>query len=140
MEHDCEEFARKNVPWEVDTSFKHYSLARVTILGFYRTEETIVAFIHHIVEAAVNLEEIRIRENVAFRCVICGHMEPPLLGQGSRKRTKTEILLGRESSMTMVDRLRLLSKYIFNWDNGNMTMQTKASFGYKIFLEFRKTL
>jgi len=77
MEHDCEEFARKNVPWEVDTSFKHYSLARVTILGFYRTEETIVAFIHHIVEAAVNLEEIRIRENVAFRCVICGHMEPP---------------------------------------------------------------
>jgi hypothetical protein len=34
MEHDCEEFVRKNVPWEVDTSFKHYSLARVTILGF----------------------------------------------------------------------------------------------------------
>lgn len=50
-----------------------------------------------------------------------------LLDQGSRKRTKTEILLGRESSI-MADQLRLLSKYIFNRrDNGNMAMQTEMT-------------
>jgi hypothetical protein len=76
-EHDCEEFARKNVPWEIATGFKHCSLARVTILGFYGTEETIVAFLRHLVEAAVNLEEICMRENAPFRCVVCGQMEPP---------------------------------------------------------------
>lgn len=76
-EHDCKESTGKNVPWEVATGFKHYSLARVTIVGFYRTEETIVAFIRQLVEAAVNLEEICMREKAPFCCVFCGQTEPP---------------------------------------------------------------
>lgn len=83
MDHDCDELAKKKVPWEVATSFKHYNLARVTILGFYRTDEAIVAFTRHLAEAAVNLEEIRIRENTPSFCPVCGQEEPEA---GSRQR------------------------------------------------------
>ncbi|KAJ1266890.1 hypothetical protein BS78_07G014500 [Paspalum vaginatum] len=62
--HDCgEEGARKEVPWEADTSFKHYSLTKDTISGCYGTEETIIGFILHLVEVAVNLKDICMREN-----------------------------------------------------------------------------
>ncbi|WVZ94729.1 hypothetical protein U9M48_040593 [Paspalum notatum var. saurae] len=77
MGHDCSEGTRKKVPWEMDTSFKHSSLAKVTIIGFYNTQETtIVTFIHHLVEAAVNLEEIYIREDAtASLCEVCGYAQ-----------------------------------------------------------------
>nr|CAB3479714.1 unnamed protein product [Digitaria exilis] len=73
-DHDCG-VAMKSVPWKLDTCFKHYSLTRVTIIGFYNTEEMIVAHIRYLVEAAVNLKEIYMREN-ATDCAICGHAEP----------------------------------------------------------------
>ncbi|CAO2205519.1 unnamed protein product [Urochloa humidicola] len=73
-DHECG-VVKKNVPWEVPIGFKHYTLARITILGFYSTEETLVTYIRHLLQAAINLEEIYMRENATY-CKICGHMEP----------------------------------------------------------------
>ncbi|KAJ1266877.1 hypothetical protein BS78_07G013400 [Paspalum vaginatum] len=91
MDHDCNEHARKKMPcWEVASSFKHYNLARVTILVFYSVEETtVVAFIRHLVEVAVNLEELSIRENPAasVSCKSCGTRSP---GGSSFPRTDQE--------------------------------------------------
>ncbi|KAJ1266889.1 hypothetical protein BS78_07G014400 [Paspalum vaginatum] len=75
MDHDCLEAATKKVPWEVSTSFKHHSLARVTILGFYSRDETItMAFIRRLVEAAVVLEKICIRGDTTAS--LCGSRFP----------------------------------------------------------------
>ncbi|CAL5004554.1 unnamed protein product [Urochloa decumbens] len=73
-DHECG-VVKKNVDWEVPIGFKHYTLARITILGFYSTEETVVTYIRHLLQAAINLEEIDMRENATY-CEICGHMEP----------------------------------------------------------------
>ncbi|CAL4996272.1 unnamed protein product [Urochloa decumbens] len=73
-DHECG-VVKKNVPWEVPIGFKHYTLARITILGFYSNEETVVTYIRHLLQAAINLEEIDMRENATY-CEICGHMEP----------------------------------------------------------------
>ncbi|CAL5009031.1 unnamed protein product [Urochloa decumbens] len=89
MNHDCVECARKNVPWEVAPSFKHYNLAMITILGFYSTEETIVTFIRHLVQAAVKLKKICIRENAASFCYLCGHTELPAGSRFPRTYEKT---------------------------------------------------
>ncbi|CAO2176513.1 unnamed protein product [Urochloa humidicola] len=61
---------KKNVPWEVPVNFKHYNLTRLTILGFYNTGDGIVTYLRSLVQSAVNLEEIHIRENAA--CKKCG--------------------------------------------------------------------
>lgn len=89
MEHDCTcvTSSRKNVPWEVASNFKHYNLVKVTIVGFYSTEETILTFIRRLVEAAVNLEEICIRENTPPFCKYCNCPDPEA---GSRFPRKDE--------------------------------------------------
>ncbi|RLN05166.1 hypothetical protein C2845_PM13G06580 [Panicum miliaceum] len=54
---------KTNVLWEVPAGFKHYTLARLTILGFYDTgSEGIVHFLRSLVQAAVHLEEMHVRE------------------------------------------------------------------------------
>ncbi|CAL5091918.1 unnamed protein product [Urochloa decumbens] len=65
-------FATKktNVPWEAAVNFKHYGLTRVTILGLYNTGEEVIAYIRCLAEAAINLEEIRMRKNTP--CKECG--------------------------------------------------------------------
>lgn len=77
-EHDCDVFAslNKNVPWDVSTGFKHYNLARVQIVGFYSTIETILTFIRHLLEAAVNLNEICMLENARPVCDYCDCTDP----------------------------------------------------------------
>jgi hypothetical protein len=64
------------VPWEVDSSFKHYNLVRVTIARFYSTQETIVAFTRRLIQAAVNLEEICFCENAESLCSYCDLPDP----------------------------------------------------------------
>jgi hypothetical protein len=62
---------KTKVPWEVAAGFRHYGLTRVTlILGLDSTGENVVACIRRLVEAAVNLEEIRMRRNTP--CSKCG--------------------------------------------------------------------
>ena len=54
---------KTNVVWELPAGFKHYTLARLTILGFYDTgSQGIVAFLRSMMQAAVHLEEIHICE------------------------------------------------------------------------------
>ncbi|TVU43710.1 hypothetical protein EJB05_10198, partial [Eragrostis curvula] len=60
----------KNVPRDAATDFKHSSLTLITIQGFYSTEDILVTYICHLVRAAINLEEIRMRKNAA--CEDCG--------------------------------------------------------------------
>ncbi|TVU43734.1 hypothetical protein EJB05_10224, partial [Eragrostis curvula] len=63
-DHECNRQrlpAVKNEPWDVVTDFKHYSLTRIVIKGFY--EDTLVTYLRHLVQVAVNLEVIRIYEN-----------------------------------------------------------------------------
>ncbi|CAL5009552.1 unnamed protein product [Urochloa decumbens] len=76
IEEDNEDgFATKktNVPWEVAAGFKHYGLTRVTIMGLHSTGESIaVAYIRRLVEAAVNLEEIRCVGKLDMPCDECG--------------------------------------------------------------------
>lgn len=77
MEHNCGDLAsRKYVAWEVDSSFKHYNLARVTIARFYSTQEIIVTFIRRLIQAAINLEEICFRENAVLLCTYCYRTDP----------------------------------------------------------------
>jgi hypothetical protein len=64
------------VPWEVDSSFEHYNLVRVTIARFYSTQETIVTFTRRLIQAAVNLEEICFRENAVLLCTYCDRADP----------------------------------------------------------------
>ncbi|CAL4958037.1 unnamed protein product [Urochloa decumbens] len=68
---------KKSIVWEeVPAGFKHYNLARVTILGFYNTRtgsQGIARFLRSLVQAAVNLEEIHVREKAP--CDECEVME-----------------------------------------------------------------
>ncbi|CAO2169766.1 unnamed protein product [Urochloa humidicola] len=79
MQHDENEdgFAtnkKTNVPWELAAGFKHYGLTRVTIMGLHSTgsESRVVAYIRRLVEAAVNLEEIRCVGTTDMLCDECG--------------------------------------------------------------------
>ncbi|TVU43726.1 hypothetical protein EJB05_10214, partial [Eragrostis curvula] len=66
---NCFPIVKMNVPWDAATNFKHSSLTRITIQGFYSTEDILVTYIRRLVRATVNLEEIRVRKNAA--CEYC---------------------------------------------------------------------
>ncbi|KAK3122543.1 hypothetical protein QOZ80_8AG0615050 [Eleusine coracana subsp. coracana] len=64
-DHECnmQRLEKKNVPWDVPTDFKHYSLTRITIQGFYSSKDLLATYICRLVGATINLRELRMREN-----------------------------------------------------------------------------
>ncbi|XP_037455581.1 FBD-associated F-box protein At3g52670-like [Triticum dicoccoides] len=63
----------KGLEWEPSTSdFKHHSLAGLSIYGRFHAVDKLVRFARNVVEAAVNLEDIRLYKSPV--CVRCKHM------------------------------------------------------------------
>ncbi|KAF7091459.1 hypothetical protein CFC21_094036 [Triticum aestivum] len=63
----------KGLEWEPSASdFKHHNLAELRIYGRFEAEEKIVRFARNIMEAAVNLEDIKLYKSPV--CENCKHM------------------------------------------------------------------
>ncbi|KAF7092141.1 hypothetical protein CFC21_094649 [Triticum aestivum] len=63
----------KGLEWEPSTSdFKHHNLAALSIYGRFHAVDKLVRFARNVVEAAVNLEDIRLYKSPV--CVRCKHM------------------------------------------------------------------
>uniref|UniRef100_A0A8R7V0B2 F-box domain-containing protein n=1 Tax=Triticum urartu TaxID=4572 RepID=A0A8R7V0B2_TRIUA len=63
----------KGLEWEPSTSdFKHHNLAGLSIYGRFHAVDKLVRFARNVVEAAVNLEDIRLYKSPV--CVRCKHM------------------------------------------------------------------
>ncbi|KAL6856922.1 hypothetical protein ACP4OV_018304 [Aristida adscensionis] len=115
LEDDDEYLApkTKDVPWEVDSGFKHYGLSRITILGLYVPEEKLVTYIHRLVEVAVNLEQIQMRGNK--QCKECGVLGTGFPQTDEGKDAFRERLFGSGSVTTF-------NIYIYNNPGQNSKM------------------
>ncbi|GJN39869.1 hypothetical protein PR202_gb29017 [Eleusine coracana subsp. coracana] len=68
-DHECnmQRDVNKKVPWDVPKDFKHYSLTRITIQGFYSSKDLLATYMCRLVGAAINLEELRMSENTTCK-------------------------------------------------------------------------
>ncbi|KAL6658758.1 hypothetical protein ACP70R_002798 [Stipagrostis hirtigluma subsp. patula] len=104
-DHKCERepkhfLAKKsNVSWEVAAGFKHYSLTKLTIIGLYNTRDGVVAYIHRVMEAAVNLKEIQIRENAP--CKECGVASGMWFPQTAKEKKELREKISRGGSVAV---------------------------------------
>ena len=68
-----EEKKDKGAAWEgLASDFKHHNLAELRIYGMFEAEENIVRFVRNVMEAAVNLEDIKLYKSPV--CENCKRM------------------------------------------------------------------
>ncbi len=76
MEREEQGFCEKtNVEWESSApdGFRHYNLTKLTIYGF-QPNENFMGYIRHVMEAAVNLEDISLYDRKVLEC--CEDLDP----------------------------------------------------------------
>nr|BAD23041.1 hypothetical protein [Oryza sativa Japonica Group] len=78
VEREEQGFCEKtNVEWESSTpdGFRHYNLTKLTIYGF-QPNENFMGYIRHVMEAAVNLEDISLYDRKVLEC--CEDLDPKI--------------------------------------------------------------
>jgi len=68
---------KRNVEWESSApdGFRHYNLTKLTIYGF-QPNENFMGYTRHVMEAAVNLEEISLYDRKVLQC--CEDLDPKI--------------------------------------------------------------
>ncbi|KAF0934590.1 hypothetical protein E2562_025677 [Oryza meyeriana var. granulata] len=68
---------KTNVEWESSApdGFRHYNLSKLTIHGF-QPDDNFMGYIRHVMEAAVNLEEISLYDRKVLKC--CEDLDPKI--------------------------------------------------------------
>ncbi|BAF10496.1 Os02g0825700, partial [Oryza sativa Japonica Group] len=74
---------KTNVEWESSApdGFRHYNLTKLTIYGF-QPNENFMGYIRHVMEAAVNLENISLHDRKVLKC--CEELDPKIKVAPSR--------------------------------------------------------